>query len=228
MSAGRKLGYAATGRARIDRQGQYLAELVDRLNNAPSNDPDTDAYMELLDRALEDRRLTDRESDTLTYTAIEWGLNADRVRLAHVQYFDAVLDAALTDGVITDRENCDLQLVGSLLGISPDTLERRITGAEHRHAAAPIQPSDSLAGLSVCFSGALVGRINGEPITRDDAHRLAEEARLDVNANVTRKLNLLVVADPDSQSGKARKARLLGTRIMAEAVFWPAIGVTVD
>ncbi len=216
------------GRARIDRQGQYLAKLVDRLDNAPSNDPDAAAYMELLDRALEDRRLTDRESEALVATASEWGLDADRVRLAHEQYFNAVLDAALTDGVITDLENRDLQLVGSLLGISPDSRERRITGAEHTHAAAAFQPADSLAGLSVCFSGALLGQINGEPITRHRAHRLAEEARLDVNTNVTRKLDLLVLADPDSQSGKARKARQLGTRIMAEAVFWPAIGVTLD
>ena len=216
------------GRARIDRQGQYLAELVNRLDDTPSDDPDTAAYMGLLDRALEDRRLTDREADALAATATEWGLDAERVRLVHEQYFDAVLNTALADGVITDLENRDLQLVGSLLCIAPGALDRRITGAELRQASTAIQSPDSLAGLSVCFSGALVGRINGEPITRDDAHRLAEEARLDVKANVTRKLDLLVVADPDSQSGKARKARQLGTRIVAEAVFWPAIGVTVD
>ena len=216
------------GRARIDRQGQYLAELVNRLDDTPADDPDTAAYMELLDRALEDRRLTDREADALAATATEWGLDAGRVRLVHEQYFDAVLDTALADGVITDLENQDLQLVGSLLCIDPGTLDRRITGAELRQASTAIQSPDSLAGLSVCFSGALVGRIDGEPITRDDAHRLAEEARLDVMTNVTRKLDLLVVADPDSQSGKARRARQLGTRIMAEAVFWPAIGATVD
>ena len=79
------------GRVRIDRQGQYLAHLVDRLDDTPSDDPDTAAYHEWLDRALEDRRLTDTESEALAATAAEWGLAADAAQLAHEQYFDSVL-----------------------------------------------------------------------------------------------------------------------------------------
>jgi DNA polymerase-3 subunit epsilon len=45
-----------------------------------------------------------------------------------------------------------------------------------------------------------------------------------VKANVSKGLDVLVVADPDTQSGKATKARQLGTRVMAEPVFWQAIG----
>jgi DNA polymerase-3 subunit epsilon len=41
-------------------------------------------------------------------------------------------------------------------------------------------------------------------------------------------LNLLVVADPHTQSGKAAKAKKYGVRIMHEPVFWQAIGVIVD
>ncbi|MGQ0668939.1 MAG: hypothetical protein ACT4PO_04575 [Actinomycetota bacterium] len=41
-------------------------------------------------------------------------------------------------------------------------------------------------------------------------------------------LDILVVADPNTQSGKARQARKFGTRIMAEAAFWRAIGVQAD
>ena len=41
--------------------------------------------------------------------------------------------------------------------------------------------------------------------------------------SVTRKLDLLVVADPDPQSGKAKKARAYGTRLMAADVFWRSI-----
>ena len=63
---------------------------------------------------------------------------------------------------------------------------------------------------------------------RDEAHRLAEEAGLVIRKNVSKGLDLLVVADPDSQSGKARRARELGTRVMAETVFWSTIGITVD
>lgn len=80
----------------------------------------------------------------------------------------------------------------------------------------------------MCYTGALVGRIEGKTITREDAHRLAEGAGLIVKKNVSKQLDLLVVADPDSQSTKARRARELGIRVMAEAVFWPAIGAPVD
>jgi hypothetical protein len=39
---------------------------------------------------------------------------------------------------------------------------------------------------------------------------------------------MLVVADPDTLSGKAERARQLGTRLIAEAVFWRLIGASVD
>ncbi len=40
--------------------------------------------------------------------------------------------------------------------------------------------------------------------------------------------SICVVADPDTQSGKAKEAREYGTRIMAEAAFWKAIGANVE
>jgi DNA polymerase-3 subunit epsilon len=45
---------------------------------------------------------------------------------------------------------------------------------------------------------------------------------------VTKDLDLLVVADPDTQSGKARRARSQGTRVVAEPVFWSQLGVLVQ
>jgi DNA polymerase-3 subunit epsilon len=42
---------------------------------------------------------------------------------------------------------------------------------------------------------------------------------------VSGKTDVLVCADPDpdSQSGKARKARALGVRMIGEAVFWESL-----
>jgi ATP-dependent Lhr-like helicase len=217
-----------TGNARIERQGQQLAELVQRLPDASPDDPDTAAYLELLDRALEDRRLTSLEAAALATTAAEWGLNANRVKLIHEQYFNTLLDTAIADGVISDIEHNDLRLVGSLLDIHRDTVERRIHDADLPAPSEVVHLSASLAGLSVCFTGTLSGRINGEPISRDEAHRLAAKAELVVKKHVSKGLDLLVVADPDSRSGKARKARELGTRVVAEAVFWAAIGAAID
>jgi DNA polymerase III subunit epsilon len=80
----------------------------------------------------------------------------------------------------------------------------------------------------VCFTGALSGQLDGQPITRDQAEQLAAAAGLTVAPRVTKTLDLLVLADPDSLSSKARKARQYGTRIMAEAVFWQTIGISVQ
>ncbi len=64
-------------------------------------------------------------------------------------------------------------------------------------------------------------------MTRELAQQLAERAGMVVAPRVTKRLDMLVVADPDSLSGKARKAREYGVRIIAETAFWSMIGVEV-
>ena len=64
--------------------------------------------------------------------------------------------------------------------------------------------------------------------TRDVAEAMAEAAGLIIAPRVTKKVDILVVADPDTASGKAKKAREYGIRIIAERPFWQKIGVAVD
>jgi DNA polymerase-3 subunit epsilon len=85
----------------------------------------------------------------------------------------------------------------------------------------------NLNGKRVCFTGELQCRYNGQLIPRELAEELAASAGLIVMDSVTKKLDLLVSADPHSHSYKARKARQYGLRIMHEPVFWKAIGVEV-
>ena len=209
------------GHARLDDQASYLAGLVARLDDAGSTDPDIAAYHDVLDRALEDRRITELEAQVLNDTAVAWGLTAGQVQSAHRSYLEALAAAAVADNVVTDLEQADIELVARLLNTDlPD-----LTDAGETAAATPAQ--HSLAGLSVCFTGALAGTLDGAPITREHAQRLATDAGLVVKKNVSKGLDLLVIADPDSQSGKATRARELGTRVMAEAVFWRTIGAPV-
>ena len=65
-------------------------------------------------------------------------------------------------------------------------------------------------------------------MTRDTASRLAADVGLVVAPRVTKKLDILVLADPHSSSGKARQAREYGTRLIAETAFWAMIGVEVQ
>jgi DNA polymerase-3 subunit epsilon len=93
--------------------------------------------------------------------------------------------------------------------------------------AVPGQPA-SLRGKSVCFTGEICSQLKGDRITRELAEKFAAEAGLVVQATVTKRLDLLVVADPDTQSGKAKKARQYGVRIMAEVALWKALGIPVE
>lgn len=66
---------------------------------------------------------------------------------------------------------------------------------------------------SICFTGAL------ETMGRKEAQALAEKSGFKVKGGVTKGLTYLVIADPNSQSSKARKAREFGTKLLSEKEF---------
>ena len=216
----------AAGERRAERT--FLSRLVENLPGAGAPDAGTAAYLELLDRALEDRRVTKAEAEDLIATAGRWGLARAAVVEAHRLYLSDLVRLALTDGVVSKGERTDLESVCELLGLSTATLEALLTQPIRLQPNPPVQSASSLAGKSVCFTGELAGRLDGSPITRDQAEDLARNAGLIVRNTVVKKLDILVAADPGSLSGKAQKARAQGTRIMSEPAFWLAIGVQVE
>lgn len=187
------------------------------------------AYLDVLDRALEDRHLSSAEQNQLAQVATELRLSAREVRSIHADYLGTLIALAYRDGVVTDRERADLDLVGEVLGLgSIEEILEDLASARGATTSTSSTEQRSLSGQSVCFTGTLLCSYNGQPITRDEAHALAARAGLIIAPSVTKKLDVLVVADPDSLSGKAQKARRYGTRIIAETAFWPMIGVEVD
>lgn len=195
--------------------------------------PDVVAYLTLVDRILEDRVIDADEECTLVDAVANWGLSILQVKEAHQTYIHNLAVHALADGVVTDTERSDLHQVARLLGHDDRELDHILESAAAQLRATKSTklagfPSEELNGKRVCFTGELQSHINGELITRDVAETLAEQAGLVVSNSVTKKLDLLVVADPNTQSGKAKKARQYGTRVLADSVFWRMIGVTVE
>jgi len=147
---------------------------------------------------------------------------------------DRLAIAAIADGIVTDAERRDLKTVARLLGLEKPGLDDVLNEAAAK--VAKIQaPSLStqgdgkeLAGKRVCFTGEMQCRHCGVVISRERAEELAAKSGLEVVDSVTKKLDMLVVADPHTQSGKAKKARQYGIRVMHEPVFWNAIGVSVE
>jgi DNA polymerase-3 subunit epsilon len=217
-TAGRvpRTGYTRAAAASDRRRAEgYLASLVARLPMV-DDDPDSDAgpYLALLDEALEDRLITVREAELLVLAADSLGLSRSEVARANTAYLTALAAAAWADGVVTDHERSDIEHVAVLLGLTradaQQALDSARAGAERRTRSA-----DRIAatpGDRVVFTGEM-----SRP--RAELQRQAISAGLVPTGSISGKTSLLVIADPYSQSGKARKARDLGARIISEQVF---------
>ncbi len=199
-------------------ESTYLESLIDRL---PSSLPFTGRhavaaaeYLNLLDRVLEDRLLKIEEAEQLHELAESMDLSGDNVRLLHTSYFVSLCNLALADGELSPREESDIRLVASLLGV-PDW--HALVEVSRGSSAAAADASRSLPpGTTVCFTGTM-------EVQRDRCEAIATSKGLTVRPRVTKDLDILVVADPNTQSGKAKTARGYGTRIMSEAAFFNLI-----
>lgn len=192
-------------------------------------------YTALLTRALEDRHVDDEEGHALVELATRWGIPANQIQKANWNYLLSLGVAALADGVVTAAEWRDLRQVASLLGLDSRNLDEILQLAAERLWEVQTQPlaavgalgGEKLAGKQVCFTGECQCLLKGEPITREMAAGLAARHGMIVAESVTKKLDMLVVADPLTQSGKAKKAHQYGIRIVHELVFWRALGLEV-
>lgn len=217
-----------------DRPPNFLQRIAGKIqHDIEAATPNVLAYMALIDRVLEDRTIDASEEDALVDAALDWKLSPAQLLDAHKQYIHNLAVLALADGVVTDSERRDLHLVARLLGQDDSNLDNVLESAAAQLASANSIPDstpneNTISGQRVCFTGELLSSLNGQPITRDTAKTLATQAGLIVASSVTKKLDILVVADPNTQSGKATKARKYGIRILSDAVFWRMVGVPVD
>jgi len=208
----------------------YLGRLLQSLPATPTGGPPDEAtYLDLLEKALEDRFLSPEEADELASVARDQGLTSDITSRLHRDFFESLAAAAWADGRLSQLETDDLCAVAEFLSIGRTEIQKAIAGPPDRDdESSHVGRMEIGEGMTVCFTGVLRATMAGRQITREQAHGLAQTAGLVVQLGVTKGLNVLVVADPLTMSGKARKAREYGTRIVAEAVFWAALGIETD
>ncbi|GAB3460330.1 exonuclease domain-containing protein [Actinophytocola sediminis] len=194
------------------RQPDFLARLVDRLPGVPDV-PHADDYLALLDRALLDRHLSASEQDALLDLAESLGISVAVAMDLHHRYLNSLAQVALRDEVVTDDERHDLLRVAGLLGLASGDVDAALRAAA---TGAEPQAPDRFR-LDVGDTVAFTGQLGGE---RGAWERRAVVAGLTVTGRgVTRRTRLLVAADPDSLSGKARKAQRYGIPIVTAAAF---------
>ncbi|NMB46730.1 MAG: hypothetical protein GX998_10025 [Firmicutes bacterium] len=189
------------------REQHFLWRLPSR---APSKaHAKADSYLAVLDRVLLDRRISHHEADELVAVAKMNGLSREDAVITHRLYLTALAGLALEDGIVTCDERSDLKSVAALLGLSADSVDSALESAAQEQAQIGLVGRFELkVGDAVVFTGEAPG------ISRADLEYQARAVGLRVTGGVSRKTTLVVAADPDSLSGKARRARSLGIPIV--------------
>jgi DNA polymerase-3 subunit epsilon len=192
------------------REPHFLTRLAGRLPR--QQEPRADAYLDLLDQALIDRHISVTEADGLVTVAESFGLGQHDVRALHKRYLTGLATVALADGVLTPAERHDLDSVATLVGLPAGAVDKALTDAANATAQADRQFWQLRSGDTVVFTGTM------QP-DREEWEAGAEAAGLVVGAGVTKRTRLLIAADPDSMSGKAKKARQYGIPVVHPAAY---------
>ncbi|MFC4585714.1 exonuclease domain-containing protein [Sphaerisporangium corydalis] len=191
-----------------ERDDHFLARLVDRLPRA-FEPAQADAYLALLDRVLLDHHISAGEADALVELATRLDLCRADVERLHSDYLAALARLAQADGVVTPGERHELELVARLLRMPAQAVADALACTT---PAVPLTRYALRPGDLVAFTGDMDG---GREAWEERACRAGYVS----HPNVTKRVRLLVAADPDTLSGKARKARGYGIPIVTPAAF---------
>ncbi len=191
-------------------------------------DVDTETYLRLLDAALLDRYVSHSERAALLAEARRAGLDRAAVEGVHRDYLTALaraeldaLDGATAAGDRDDggsvRDDPALHEVAGQLGLDADDVAGAVEAALGARLAAELavapRPAFVLAdGDEVVLTGSMSR-------TREAWERDVRAAGLSPWPYVTRRSRLVVAADPDSLSTKARTARRYGIPVVTEAAL---------
>ena len=149
--------------------------------------------------------------------AHELGIGRDTAARLHAEYLDQLAALAWADGVLSAEEVADLAAVAALLQV-PDSL---LTAAlAPRTAGSPQAVDAALTPAAFTLPPGATVVLTGEMSRpRADLEAALTSAGYRVAAAVSKKVSLVVAADPDSLSGKARKAREYGVPVVGEEYF---------
>ncbi|QJW35520.1 exonuclease domain-containing protein [Cellulosimicrobium protaetiae] len=209
-------------------RGHWLAALDEVVPRTPGG-RSPDAYVRLLDDALLDRYVSHAERAALVAEARRAGLDRPAVERVHRDYLAALATAevaaragttdrgARDDDATTLRDDPALHEVAGQLGLDADDVAGAVDAAlgarlTQETAVGP-RPAFVLSdGAEVVLTGSM-----SRP--RETWERDVRAAGLSPWPYVTRRTRLVVAADPDSLSTKARTARRYGIPVVTEAAF---------
>lgn len=192
-----------------DYTPSFLERIIDRVPDVSDSDEQAE-YIALVERCLLDRYLSEHEKDALVSQAERSGIGRATVERLHRDYLAALVHIAWSDGVITDAERADLISVAHLLEVPAEI----VLDALAQPIEIVVPPTTDAFSLVAGDVVVLTGEMRKPRSVWEQ--RLREHGFIPKPA-VTKAARLVVAADPDSLSGKARKARDYGIPIVGEA-----------
>ena len=189
----------------LERMGDTLAAKVVK-NIADSRNPTLDQFI----ASLNIPEFSAQRVQVLMeagYDTIEKLESATVEDLSSVKGFGEILAEKAVNGLRARKER-----IAKLLAAG-------VTIRKHEPRVAAAGP---LLGKTFCFTGAIhrVDPATGKTYTRKQMEDFVAKNGGRALSDVTAKLDYLVLADPQSKSSKAEKARKLGTKILSEEDFF--------
>lgn len=224
-------GGAALVRRGDRERAENLAQPSEWIARLVRTSPDTEEtasfglrrYSALLREALADRRLDAEEMSNLARVAAAEKVSDEDIRDLHEDFLRELSIEAWMDGVITTEERTALERLADQFGVERSLIDQLLMVPGESAAKLGFELK---AGDRVAFTGAMnLSRETWEERVRNFGFTVG---------HLTRSTRILVAANVDSMSGKARKARKYQIPIVSEAQFaqflWglPEIGFVSD
>lgn len=192
-------------------------------------------YMNLLNASLINAQLSVHDKFALVELAHHLELSLNHCKNLHEEYFQSRAQAIWEEGVPKKSERQTLTSIGNVLSISQDIINQAIADSgtnqpitkvtihpTHRpHVLPSYQQFTLVQGDYLALTGSMRRK-------RSEWEEMLRAIGLTPQAAVTKKTHVLVAADPDSESTKARKARSYHIPIVDEQWLEDAISNGID
>lgn len=159
-------------------------------------------YINLLEDVVQSPGNDDKKLIELFQLAEQFGVTYEEAKQAHLDLFYQLVEAAWSDKRLTTGERADLESKAAALGISTNQVRTAIES----QAPEGSLPIGLKSGDSVVLTGDMTP-------PKSVLTSLFLSFGIQVKTSVSRQTSLVIAADENSMSGKARKARELGIPI---------------
>lgn len=200
------------------RDSHFLARLA-TARTLPITTWEKEEYLELVDRALLDRHISRREHDQLAELCEQRGISRADADALHRDYLAGLATAVWADGALTAEERSDYLAVASMLDVPVTDADRILEARTNSLVDLPVPDDEASYTRFALVPGDLVVFTGATEEPREVWERRAAAVGLVPHPSVTKKVRVVMAADPDSMSGKARKAEAYGIPVVGEQGF---------